>query len=59
MNGELLPSLDARDLQPLEISGPGLYELASHPVSERHHLELAASGSVSVYSLQFAPGVPG
>ncbi|MGZ5330780.1 MAG: hypothetical protein ACXWFH_05685 [Solirubrobacterales bacterium] len=57
--GELLPALDGRELEAVEVSGPGLYELASHPVSERHCLELAASGSVSVYSLQFAPGVPG
>jgi hypothetical protein len=57
--GELRPSLDGTALEPVAVSGPGLYELTSHPASEEHRLELHGSGTPAVYSLQFAPGIPG
>ena len=56
--GELRPEIDGVQLDPVAVSGPGLYELAAHAASERHRVELAGGGDLAVFSIQFAPGVP-
>jgi hypothetical protein len=49
--------LDGARGREVAIDGPGLYELASHPVSERHEAELSGRAAL-VHSVQFAPGAP-
>ena len=56
--GSLRVELDGGAATDVAIDGPGLYELASHPASERHAVELEGGGEALVYSIQFAPGSP-
>jgi hypothetical protein len=57
-DGELRVRLDGDEPTRILIEAPGLYELATHPQHERHHLELRPSGGLRVWSISFAPGVP-
>jgi hypothetical protein len=56
--GEIAIRVDGAEREPVEVTHPGLQELAAHESSERHALELAPSSGVLVYSVQFAAGVP-
>ncbi|MGH2957014.1 MAG: hypothetical protein ACRDL6_08485 [Solirubrobacterales bacterium] len=56
--GEIAIRLDGEELDPVEITRPGLYELVEHRSHQRHGLELEASPGIGVYSLQFAAGAP-
>jgi hypothetical protein len=57
-DGELAIELDGTALEPLEIAGPALYDLAEHPGHERHALVLRPSAGLRVWSVSFAAGVP-
>jgi hypothetical protein len=57
--GELALTLDGERLSPVAISGAGLYELAEHPHHGRHVLAIDLSGDVRIWSVSFAPGLPG
>ena len=56
--GELYPELDGERLAPVEVSGPGLYEITEHGTHERHSLALDLADGVEVWSVSFAPGLP-
>jgi hypothetical protein len=56
--GTLAVELDGEALEPLEIAGPALYDLAEHPRHESHALILRPSAGLRVWSLSFAAGVP-
>jgi hypothetical protein len=43
----------------IDVPAPGLVELASHPAHQRHSLRIEADPDLAVYSVSFAPGVPG
>jgi hypothetical protein len=57
-NGELAIELDGAALEPLEIPGAGLYDLAVHPRHESHALVLRPSPGLRVWSVSFAAGIP-
>jgi hypothetical protein len=57
-NGELAIELDGEALEPLEIAGPALYDLAEHPRHGSHALVLRPSPGLRVWSVSFAAGVP-
>ena len=40
------------------VSHPGLHPIAMHERHESHSLELEPGPGVSLYSVQFAPGIP-
>jgi hypothetical protein len=50
--------IDGQQLDPIQVTKPGLQELTLHERSESHTLELEPSPRVRLYSLQFAAGVP-
>lgn len=56
--GELLVSIDGGEERGIEVAGPGLYELATHPLHERHTLAVRVGEGVDLYSVSFSPGVP-
>jgi hypothetical protein len=56
--GELAVSVDGGPESVVEVSAPGLYELAAHPRHGTHRLALRPSIGLELYSLSFAPGVP-
>ncbi len=56
--GSLAVEIDGEQHQ-IEVPAPGLVELASHPRHERHSLRIEAGLELSIYSVSFAPGVPG
>jgi Thioredoxin like C-terminal domain len=58
-SGEIAVRIDGEPLGRVPIEQPGLHELVSHHHSERHTIALEPSTGLSVYSLQFAAGVPG
>jgi hypothetical protein len=55
--GELNVSIDGEPTT-LEIAGPGLYELASHPRHEEHRLTLSPDPGLEIYAVSFAAGLP-
>ncbi len=58
--GSIHVSLDGGPPSALTIDTAGLYELAVHPRHERHRLSIEPrSGEVALWSVSFAPGVPG
>ena len=57
--GELALTLDGETLEPVAVSGAGLYELTDHPRHSRHRLAIDLAGEVGVWSVSFAPGLPG
>ena len=56
--GELRVSIDGGAERTVEVTRPGLYELATHPRHQRHLLAIGAGPGVDVYSVSFSPGVP-
>jgi hypothetical protein len=56
--GQIQLRLDGGALDPVDVTGPGLYELTAHERSEGHTLELVPSPGVRIYSIQFAAGMP-
>jgi hypothetical protein len=56
--GELEIELDGVSVEPLEIDGPALYELAEHPRHQEHTLVLRPSPGLRIWSVSFAAGVP-
>lgn len=56
--GELFPELDGVRLEPVAISGPGLYGISEHGHHGRHSLALDLADAVEVWSVSFAPGLP-
>lgn len=54
--GEVAVSADGEARATIEVTAPGLYELAAHPAHGTHEVELHPGGSVAVWSLAFAPG---
>ena len=57
--GEIAVSVDGGPPRAVEVSGPGLYELAAHEGHGSHRLELRPAGEVEVGSIQFAPAPAG
>lgn len=57
--GEIALRLDGEPTGPVQVGGPGLIELVTHPGSEEHGIELTPAPGVEVWSISFAPGVPG
>lgn len=57
--GEILAGVDGREQSPVTIVGPGLYELSRHDHHESHSLQLDLSPGVALWSVSFAPGIPG
>lgn len=56
--GTLEFSLDGSRQPALEVTAPGLHELAVHPRHERHALELMPGPGLRVWSVGFGAGVP-
>lgn len=56
--GTLRVALDANEPRRISVEGPGLYDLASHPRHEAHHLRLEADPGLEVYSVSFSAGLP-
>lgn len=57
--GELGVSVDGGTEETIAVDAPGLYELSSHPTHGAHGLVLRPSAGLELYSISFAPGVPG
>jgi hypothetical protein len=58
-SGELRAEIDGAAGEAIAVEGAGLYELATHQRHEKHRLSLEVSaGSIEVWSLSFAAGVP-
>jgi hypothetical protein len=55
--GELRYSVDGSE-DALRVTGPGLYELASHPRHEEHRITLHPDPALEIYAVSFAAGVP-
>lgn len=58
-SGEVGVKLDGGEARSVEVRRAGLYELASHPRHEAHSLRISVPEGVGVWSVSFAPGVPG
>jgi hypothetical protein len=56
--GELAVSVDGGPERAIEVTAPGLYELAEHDRHGAHRMSLRPTLGVELYSLSFAPGVP-
>ncbi|HEX5822523.1 MAG TPA: hypothetical protein VFY30_12225 [Solirubrobacterales bacterium] len=56
--GRIAISVDGEEREPIEVTHPGLQELAAHKRTERHALRLEPSPGLLVYSIQFAPAPP-
>jgi hypothetical protein len=56
--GSIGVSLDGLPEVTIEVGAPGAYRLAGHERHETHRLSLRASPGLSVYSVEFAAGVP-
>jgi hypothetical protein len=56
--GTVRAALDGAAPRRIEVSSPGLVELAEHGHHERHALRLEPSAGIAVYSVSFAPGIP-
>jgi hypothetical protein len=57
--GELALLLDGAAIPSVPVSGAGLYELIEHPQHGRHTLSIDITGEVGIWSVSFAPGLPG
>jgi hypothetical protein len=56
--GRVALALDGRELPPVAVEGPGIYELVEHPRHERHRIRLEPDERVRVHSVQFSPAPP-
>jgi hypothetical protein len=57
-SGELAIALDGEP-QTIQVRSPGLVELSSHQRHEEHTLRIESPAGIEIYSISFAPGVPG
>jgi hypothetical protein len=57
--GRIAISVDGTEREPIEVAHPGLHELTAHDRTERHSLRLEPSPRLLIYSIQFAPALPG
>lgn len=57
--GKIQITLDGEALEPIEASGPGLYQLATHPHHSNHQLLLQPDPSLQIWSISFSAGIPG
>jgi len=48
--------VDEADGETIELNGPGLYELSSHPHHGLHEVELWLEGEIRVWAVAFTPG---
>jgi hypothetical protein len=58
-SGRVTVAVDDGPESSIELDGPGLYELAAHPVHGMHEVRIALDGSIRVWSVSFAPGAAG
>jgi hypothetical protein len=56
--GEIAIRVDGEEYAPIQVSYPGLQELTLHEHTEEHGIRLEWSPGLSIYSIQFAAGVP-
>jgi hypothetical protein len=56
--GTITVSIDGEPSE-VAVTEPGLVELSSHENHQAHSLRVRATGGLEIYSLSFAPGVPG
>ncbi len=56
--GQLQLSLDGAEIAPVEVDGPGLYELSTHPSHGANRLLLRPDPSIQIWSLSFSAGIP-
>ncbi len=56
--GELELAIDDQGSRRLQVTAPGLYELADHERHGAHRLRLRASPGLELWCVAFAPGVP-
>ncbi len=54
--GEVAISVDGEPAGSVELDGPGLYELCSHPVHGMHEVTIELDGPIRVWSVAFTPG---
>src|SRR4051794_554016 len=57
--GMIRAGTDGGPTDEIEVDGPGLYELASHPSHESPSLQIDLSPGLGLWTISFAPGVPG
>lgn len=56
--GRVAISVDGEAVGSVELDGPGLYEISTHPEHGMHEVRLGIDGPVRVWSLAFTPGPP-
>lgn len=56
--GSLSVALDGEETRSIPIDGPKLYRLSEHDRHESHHLMLAPSPGLRIWSVSFAAGMP-
>jgi hypothetical protein len=56
--GSIAVELDGEPASVIEVPGPGLYDLAEHPVHGAHRVALTPSPGLRVWSVSFSAGVP-
>jgi hypothetical protein len=56
--GTLGVSIDGEDRGTVEVTGSGLYELATHDRHGKHTVALRPDDGMSVWSVSFDPGLP-
>jgi len=54
--GGLRIAVDGEPSSTVDLDGPGLYELSSHPEHGMHEVRLDLEGDVRVWSVAFTPG---
>jgi hypothetical protein len=57
-SGQLHVTLDGTEIAPIQVDGPGLYKLSSHPRHESHKISLHPDPTIRIWSVSFAAGVP-
>jgi hypothetical protein len=57
-SGEIKLDQGGVEMAPVEIDGPGLYELATHPHHSSHEMRLQPDPNLRIWSISFAAGVP-
>jgi hypothetical protein len=57
-SGEIKLDRDGIETDLIEINGPGLYELSTHPHHGNHQLRLQPDPSLQIWSISFAAGTP-
>jgi hypothetical protein len=57
-SGEIKLERDGIKVTPVEIDGPGIYELSTHPHHGSHQLQLRPDPNLRIWSISFAAGVP-